>query len=332
MMIEAEDWVRLESTPPPGPGIGVAVRRIAPSSGHDLYVGVRFPACYRQLIVEVPSDAWPTDLTLPVFKSLNASTISSGATLKVTIELQNHVLGDVFTALANDVAAHVAASKAHAAGVTALIERLERWRRLMEPDSGGGMTLEERRGLFGELRVLEIALQAGVQPATALASWVGPLGAHQDFQRPRVAIEVKATSTKQPQAVTITSERQLDSTGISRLVLVHVSLDERKQGAGVSLPEMIFKVRMLLGSALESAFDGLVTSYGWLPGLESRYQSPVYAERSVEAFDVVDGFPRLVEGDCPPGLGNLRYAVQLGALTPFEVDVNEILALLGDEE
>lgn len=332
MTIENEEWVRLESTPPPGAGIGVAVRRIAPSSGHDLFVGVRFPARHRQLIVEVPSDAWPTDLTLPVFKSLNASTTSDGKIVKATIELRDHALGDVFTALANDVAGHVAASKGHAAGVTALVERLERWRRLMEPDAGGGMTLEERRGLFGELRVLELAVHAGVQPATALTAWVGPLEAHQDFQRPAVAIEVKATSTKQPQAVTISSERQLDSTGIPRLILVHVSLDERKQGAGLSLPEMILQVRTLLGPALESAFDGLVTSYGWLPGHESRYQSPVYAERSVEAFDVIDGFPRLVEGDCPPGLGDVRYVIQLGALTPFEVDVAEMLVLLGEAQ
>jgi len=332
MMIEAEDWIRLESTPPPGAGIGVALRRIAPSSGHDLFVGVRFPERLRQLIVEVPSNAWPTDLTLPVFKSLSGSTSCDGPILKATIELQDRALADVFTALANDVAGHVAGSKGHAAGVTALVERLGRWRRLMEPDAGGGMTLEERRGLFGELRVLELAVEAGVEPNTALSAWVGPLEAHQDFQRPAVAVEVKATSTKQPQAVTISSERQLDSTGIPRLILVHVSLDERKQGAGVSLPEMILQVRTLLGPTLETAFDGLVTSYGWLPGHESRYQSPVYMERSVEAFDVVDGFPRIVEVDCPPGLGDVRYVIQLGALTPFEVDVDEVLILLGEAQ
>lgn len=332
MMISQDDWIRLESTPPLGPGVGVAVRRIAPSSGHDLHVGVRFPSRQRQLIVDVPLDAWPPDLTLPVFKSLDGSTTSNGSKLKATIELQDRALGDVFTALANDVAGHVAASLGHAAGVIALVERLERWRRLMEPDAGGGLTLEERRGLFGELRVLELAMDAGVSPVTALTSWVGPLEAHQDFQRPAVAVEVKATSTKQPQTLAISSERQLDSTGVARLVLVHVSLDERKDGPGMSLPEMIVHVRRLLGPELEPTFDGLATSYGWLPGHEHRYQSPVYTERAVEAFDVSEGFPRIVESDCPPGLGDVQYKIQLGALTSFEVEVDAVLSLLGDAQ
>ena len=141
---------------------------------------------------------------------------------------------------------------------------------------------------------------------------------------------MKATSTKQPQAVTISSERQLDSTGIPRLVLVHLSLDERKQGDGVSLPDKITGVRSLLGLALETTFDALVTAYGWVPGNEVRYPSPVYTERGMTAYDVVGGFPRLTEADCPAGLGDVRYVVQLGALTEFEVDVNEMLQLLGE--
>ena len=157
-MISSDDWLRLESAPPPGAGAGVAVRRIEPASAHDLFVGVRFPGRRRQLVVDVPADAWPSDLALPVFKSLNAATSDNGTIMKATIELQDPSLGDVFNALVNDVAQHVAASAGHAAGVAALVERLERWRRLMEPDSGGGMTLEERRGLFGELRVLEMAV------------------------------------------------------------------------------------------------------------------------------------------------------------------------------
>ena len=328
-MISTEDWNVLESTQPTG--AGTAVRRIAPTSDHDLFVGVRFPARRRQLIVEVPEAAWPKDLGLPVFKSLDAGIVQAGGIVKATVELQDPALSDVFTSLANDVAQHVAAADGHAAGVAALVERLERWRRLMEPDSAGGMTREERRGLFGELRFLQLGLQQEVDPSVMLTSWVGPLGAHQDFQHPSVAVEVKATSTAQPQALAISSERQLDSTGISRLALVHLSLDERAQGAGQSLPALIEDVRSSLGSSLEARFDSLLTAYGWLPGSETRYQSPLYTERSLTAYSVVAGFPRLTEADCPVGVGDVRYVLQLGALTSFEQDPVEVLQLMGEK-
>lgn len=331
-MISGDDWTQLESTPIHGSGLGVALRRIAPSSGHDLFIGVRFPARARQLIVESPADAWPADLTLPTFKSLATSSSADEAGVRAVVELADDSLRDVFTALASDVAQHVASAHGPEAGVQALVQRLGRWRRLMEPDSGGGMTLDERRGLFGELLVLEMAIGQGVPPATALEAWVGPLEAHQDFQCPTVAIEVKTTSTKQPQAVTISSERQLDSTGTPRLLLVHVSLDERKQGPGISLPAQIATVRDLLGPALEGAFDALTTACGWLPGSGDRYPSPVYTQRGLTAYDVVEGFPRLTEADCPAGVGDVRYLIQLGAVHEFEVDLDSSLTLLGGNE
>lgn len=328
MMIDQADWETLESTP--SSGAGVAVRRIAPSSGHDLFVGVRFPGRKRQLIVEVASHDWPADSVLPEFKALTGSVVEAGGTTKASIELESAALNDVFTALANDVAHHVATAATPSAGVRALIERLERWRRLLEPDSSGGMTLEERRGLYGELTVLERALMRGIEPSTLVSAWTGPLDAHQDFQHPNVAIEVKATSTKQPQALSITSERQLDDTGIARLALVHVSLDERAQGTGASLAELVLRVASLLGTSLESQFASLLAAYGWLPGDEERYTTPLYSERSVSAYDVLEGFPRLTEADCPAGVGDVTYLIQMGSLVPFETPLDEILDLMGD--
>jgi hypothetical protein len=326
-MIDEDAWSVLEMQPTSRPGL--AVRRIAPTSGHELFLGLRFPSRHPQLIVEVPQDFWPYDVTLPVFRALAATVDEAGGVVKATIELQDPALKDVFTALANDVALHVAATSSHTAGVTALIERLERWRRLMEPDSGGGMTLAERRGLFGELRVLQLAVQAGVPPSTTLRAWVGPLDAHQDFQHPSLAIEVKATSTKQPQAIKISSERQLDSTGVPSLALIHVSLDERKQGEGVSLPSLIAEVRDSLTAGLEGQFDALLMAYGWLPGSDVRYASPVYSERSVSAYNVAASFPRLVEADCPAGVGDVTYMIQIGALAEFEFELNEVFQIMG---
>jgi len=324
-MIDSETWASIEQGAPSGHA-GTAVRRVAPASGHDLFVGVRFPVKHRQLVLEVSSLEWPVETHLPEFKSLHTSVEETSGVVRAVVELGDPALNDVFTALANDVVQHVSRAHGGSEGVTALVERLGRWRRLLEPEAGGGMTKEERRGLFGELLILKSALSNGAPPALAVFSWVGPTGANQDFQFPHLGIEVKTTAARQPQALKISSERQLDDTGMARLLLAHVSLDERNQGTGISLPKMIDAVRSEVGVEMAAQLNGLLVASGWVPGSESRYSLPLYTVRSVVAFEVREGFPRITEADCPPGVGDVTYRVQLGALTDFTSNFDMALA------
>jgi len=324
-MIDGDLWEVLERGAPAG-HVGTASRRVAPSSGHDLFIGVRYPARRRQIFLEVPLSDWPSDAQLPEFKSLEASVEVGATAVRAIVELLDPALNDVFTALANDVVQQVSRAQTRSVGVLALIERLGRWRRLLEPESGGGMTREEQRGLFGELLVLRRAIHLGATPESVVESWVGPLEANQDFQFPKVALEVKTTAAKQPQALKISNERQLDTTGVEKLLLVHVSVDERQHGSGTSLPEMISEARVEVGTQMLARFDGLLTAYGWLPGSELRYQQPLYSVRSVDAFHVREGFPRITEADIPTGGGSVEYLVQLGAMVEFETELDPLLA------
>lgn len=69
-----------------------------------------------------------------------------------------------------------------------------------------------------------------------MVAWKAALAAHQDFQFSTGALEVKTTAAKQPQSVRITSERQLDDTGVGALFLHVVVVDEREVAAAGSTP------------------------------------------------------------------------------------------------
>jgi hypothetical protein len=56
-----------------------------------------------------------------------------------------------------------------------------------------------------------------MNPCDVLHSWVGVDKALRDFQGSSWALEVKTTSTNNPQKVTINSERQLDETLLENL-------------------------------------------------------------------------------------------------------------------
>ncbi|MCZ7655510.1 MAG: PD-(D/E)XK motif protein [Rhodocyclaceae bacterium] len=143
----------------------------------------------------------------------------------------------------------------------------------------------------------------------SVKSWRAPKASHQDFQLATGSVEVKTTAAKQPQSVRITSERQLDQTGIPALFLHVVILDERvieddKKTTGETLPEMEASLRALLkGDPLvEELFDDKLLDAGYLQADVPRYVSRRYSIRK-ELTTRVDGdFPRLVEKDLPNGV------------------------------
>jgi len=70
-----------------------------------------------------------------------------------------------------------------------LLNRLEKWRRLLEA-TRKGLSQQQLLGLMGELLFLE-QLVARIGPASALASWLGPTGAPQDFEAVGHIFEIK---------------------------------------------------------------------------------------------------------------------------------------------
>lgn len=234
---------------------------------------------------------------------------------------------DVFTALAEDLAGRVgdASDPAEQAGV--FLGQLARWQKFLSA-SQEGLGDEEQRGLWGELHFLRTHLLPGMG-ADAVAGWKGGEKAHQDFQFEAGAAEVKTTLAKRPQVVRITSERQLDSAGW-RALFLHVVALEPRDGGGETLPALVASFRVALAgeaAALETFEDGLL-AYGYLDAHAGRYAERGYLVRSETTFRVRRGFPRLVEKDLPPGIGDVSYGLSIAALEAFAVETGVVVARL----
>lgn len=329
-MISEEDWALL-STAAAGRYSGAAWRRLYPHSGHNLYMAVRQPGDRRCLWYDFPTDAIGDDQKVPTLRSVAVSIRPHDIDdrLRCEMRLDSSDLAEVFTRLVEDFSGAVSEAVSDEAGVRALLDRLERWRRLLQTGPSTGLSLTERRGLFGELYVLRLLLDAGLPPLSVVSSWTGPLHRHQDFQFPRVAIEVKTTSAKHPQSLVIASERELDPTGVDRLFLVHISLDERRGGQGDTLPSIAEGVRANIEHDAQAAalLDQLLLTAGHLPEHRDVYNEPHYSIRAVHTFAVREGFPCIIESDLPTGVGDVRYQIQAGALAPFECDWQQAVSV-----
>jgi hypothetical protein len=193
-----------------------------------------------------------------------------------------------------------------------------------------GLTPEARRGLFGELKVLRDHLLPTMSAADAVRAWTGPDAANQDFQLPGTAIEVKTSSGKEPQTIVISNERELDERGTARLVLAHLSLDERRGGNGESLNTTVDQTRdALADAAARDLLDDLLVRAGYLRHQRDLYDEPRYTVRKEQFWHVTGDFPRITEASLPPGVGDCRYRITTAGLEPYLMKPEDVTSAIG---
>jgi hypothetical protein len=200
-----------------------------------------------------------------------------------------------------------------------ILARLARWRRLLEAGADG-MNQKKLRGLVGELVVLRRCLEIWPAP-TVVDSWVGPLGAPQDFTLPNFFLESKAVRPGSA-SVSISSVDQLDASG--RLVLAVVALASvSPEDEGFEVAELVDEIRLKLSradahiAALE--LDSRLAAAGYRDGdVAGRAR---FRADSIRFFDVRDGFPAIRRADLPEGVSEASYEIELGSCGPFEVEL-----------
>lgn len=311
---------------------GLLVRRVAPESTADLYVGLQFPGGYRLFLVTVSRGAVSLDSVDLSCEAIEIDIIPTptqeAGRCAVALRLLDEEYSDLFQALVRDIIEHTIALKNENEVVVELVARLLRWRRFLRNAGARGLGLFAQRGLFGELTFLRRYLLPSRNPLHACESWKGPEGADQDFQLGPLAIEVKTTTTHRPQVLSIASERQLDTVGLDKLLLYFVLLDVRS-GAGQTLPECIEGIRdVLRREPLASRiFEEKLLEAGYLDSHAKYYVTRGYTPRDEGFFEIRDGFPRITEDMLPAGVGAIKYSLLIAACTNYQLGNSAISVL-----
>lgn len=296
-------------------------RRIEPSSVANIWLLLKGPLKLRTLRIEIKENEILRDL--PRGSGIEVETYdgdNGSAFLEVSLTNPNY--SDIFNVLLSDLVRAAVDATAEMEVGGAVAARIEHWQALLKSKLDG-LSSEALRGLYGELKVLAW-LGENLDYEDAVGYWVGPEGYPQDFHIRDVAIEVKTSAAKNPQSLLITSERQLDGAGLSGLFLWHWSVDERLS-AGESLPKLIDEIRSKIAHTIvREVFEDRLLNVGYLDVHAERYRFG-FATRSSQIFAIDGAFPRLVESDCPPGVGSLSYSLQLGAITSFSTEESSLL-------
>lgn len=334
MRIEAI-WQELEAELQAGAGGAWLLRFALPDPRNTLLVAINTSSRDRALLIPLSSAAIPNRRDWPQCQGLELFAAQVDGTSHFGVRLLDHRYSDVFAVLAEDIAPRVAAAADEKGAARVMLDRLRRWQKFLSARADG-LSVQRQRGLFGELHFLRHVLLPQVDVQSAVTAWHAPERSHQDFQFASASIEVKTTTAKQPQDIRITSERQLDSTGTPALFLFVAVLDEREvepntPAQGETLPAAISGLRNLLGSnnLPRDTFDDRLLDAGYLEADAPRFETRRFTLRSQQCFQVVDGFPRLLEGSLPAGVGDVSYALSLAACAPFAVPITAVISAIG---
>jgi hypothetical protein len=311
--------------------------RINPEEVCEIFLAIEKPSNKRVFLLEVKAQAIKPGAEFPQSKgfdvALEAITPGQGGKVRIALKIKEMKFKDVFTVLVDDVVQHITGKSNQTEVVAELVTRLLKWQIFLKNTSPDGLSDNEQTGLYGELWFLKHIVLERIKKRNIIKSWSGPYGANQDFQFEGCAVEVKSTTCNSHEKIKISNIRQLDATGIKHLLLFHISLDVRMGGVQ-SLPEIVNDIRNIVKLTdpenIDKFNDALIDA-GYLDIHEKFYCERRYEVRFNHFFYVEGSFPRILEKDLLPGVGDVSYSIELSACLPFEINTIEALRYIKGE-
>lgn len=236
----------------------------------------------------------------------------------LSFTLQDRKFDEVFLRLADHLHARSASSPNEQTALDRVGIVFDEWRRLLKPRPAGVLTMEELRGLVGELWLILNEFSTGRSVAAAIEGWLGPMGLPQDFyyegEGYREAKAIGPSTTR----IRISSEQQLDQDELDLLVLRVANTDEQTVGS-FNLPTLVGRAKAALAEAGDRV-DSLEERLGRL-GVnltESFYIDTWFVITSGVRYGVTPEFPRLVASALPNGLARVTYQIDLVEIEQFK--------------
>lgn len=310
-------------------------RRLIPESNFNLYLAVEKPDNIRMLNIRVNREELPDIKSFDPSKGLEFKIISIKSPTEdlvlFSLQLSSTRFSDIFTILVQDIIKVISLNETEKEMVSALLIRIDKWRKFLNKFRGKYLSLEAQQGLLGELIFLKDYVIDILGSNESLKIWKGPLINSKDFKTDKWAVEVKTSaSASRSRLVKINSEFQLDDEGIPLLYLFYVELN--RDYDGLSLPDQIHTIRNSFKGDrfLLESFNGLLIAYGYLDSDQEQYETPKYMVKDSTFYHVEQKFPRIIVSDLSEAINRLKYNLNLKKCVEFIVPKDQAVLNLED--
>ena len=238
---------------------------------------------------------------------------------------------EIFLRLCEDVISATRLAKTEKEAVELFLARTWRWHRLLRGGQDGRLSDDEQKGLIGELRVLQHILIPCVGVQAAVRSWTGPFNSPKDFEIGEICIDAKARRGAATPFVEISNEFQLDTEGVSTLILSVLEIasatieDEKAVTVTTVAQGVLDEVQEKDSSAVEIFEERLlVAGFDW----SDDYSDRRWLLGAEHLYIVSDAFPRVTPGMYPTGVSRVRYSISLQECEQYRTDTATVRQLL----
>ena len=302
------------------------IARRIPSNGLlAVFLATDFRKGIRLLYIKLDSDHDIITDNLPRFRGLEISIIitslgefNNSEFLKFAQSIPN--TDNIFELVISDVCDKIIRLQNRINFYATLTRVLNEWKIFFEKQENEILSIGSQKGLVGELHFLKDYLFQKYPFSESLFYWTGSERTNHDFQIMNNAVEIKTTSGKQHKKFTVSSERQLDTTGLENLFLSLFALNLHSNMPDRTLPALIREIHLLIREYPIALFQFQLklAKYGYNEALAEKYTIG-FSVFEMKFFEVVEGFPRLLQRNLPDGVGDIKYSVVVAACTPFEI-------------
>lgn len=258
------------------------------------------------------------------FKGVEIFPIELEKTIDLNIYLLDNELKDIFSLFIQNILEDIVESITEKEALTTTLNVISKWKKLFDKISFNGLTIEQQKGLIGELLFFNYLLDNQKTINSILNAWTGPDFEDKDYIFNSIGIEVKLTSSKNPK-IKITNERQLDTQNLNELFLILYTTEEVKAN-GFSLNSLIEQIRQKISNNFDELkfFNDRLLLIGYFEEDSENYNK-LFSLKKTFCFTVNPDFPRIIKSQIPLGVYNTSYFIEISAVERFVVESDNII-------
>lgn len=258
------------------------------------------------------------------FKGVEIFLVETNDFCELNIYLLDNDLKDIFSLFIQNILEDIFDSVTENEAVTKTLNVISKWKKLFDKINFNGLSIEQQKGLIGELFFINQLLDARKSSSTILNAWTGPDFEDKDFVFGATGIEIKFTSSKYPK-LKITNEGQLDAQNLNELFLILYTVEDVKEN-GFTLNSLIDQTLQKLSGNIDELkfFSERLLLLGYSEG-DREYYNRMYSLKKTYSYFVSEDFPKIIKSQLPLGVYNTSYYIELSAVEIFSMDMEEII-------
>ena len=197
--------------------------------------------------------------------------------------------------------------------ISSAVLRWKYWKNLFGYRKQSILDNSSIKGLLGELIQLRDFFIPRFGSDKAVASWMGPLLGHKDFEINDTWYEVKSVAENALQ-VNISSLEQLESESDGHLFVVRLEDTSSVSRNSINLNTVVVQIIDLIDDPdTFNMFSERLNNMGFEP--DEEYDKYNYVYKGTEMYQVNEDFPRLRRRNVDEAIGNVKYTLLLNAIS-----------------